>query len=284
MPSRGAGAAVGVCSSRPNPHGDSSGNRRERGSVEFRNQMFKLLLVLAAAAAIAVAASSSPLEFQDLHDTDTDDLLDDLSDELDSGEGSDSSMASDSCPPPHDGSCAPGFFRNPLHFDCVRCPSTTPSTPYGDNLLNCGQSTCFACEPNTTFDYSSGLCITPKQGTILRGGYAQNTTVQVQEDEDLSEDVSLDVNGCGSGKACCLPGFYGASSASCTPCPGNKPSSPFSQPGNDCTCLNAGIGSCFACKNKCAPYNQNTRMCTPTQCALGSSCKVSGGSASCVLD
>ena len=277
-----------MCSSRPNPHGDSIGNRRESGSVESRNQMFKLLLVLAAAAAIAVAASSSPLEFQDLHDTDTDDLLDDLSDELDSGEGSDSSMASETSDcKKNSGICPTGFFR--MNYDdwkCERCPSTTPSSPYGDNLLNCGQSTCFACWPNTKFDSSVGLCLTIKESTIVHGGFAQNTTLQrqVQEDEDLSEDVSLDVNGCGSGKTCCLPGFYGASSTSCSPCPSAKPSSPFSQPGNDCTCVNAGISSCFACKNKCAPYDANTRMCTPIQCELGSSCKVSGGSASCVLN
>jgi len=36
--------------------------------------------------------------------------------------------------------------------------------------------------------------------------------------------------GCGSGTACCLPGYYGDSSASCTECPANKPSSPFSHP------------------------------------------------------
>jgi hypothetical protein len=250
--------------------------------------MFKLLLVLAAAAVIAVAASSSALEFQDLDHTDTDDLLDDLSDELDSGEGSDSSMASEGCQPPNNGICAPGSFRMTKgEKKCQHCPSTTPSTPYGDNLLNCGESTCFSCGPNTVFNHYSGLCLTPKQeAIIMRGGYAQNTTVQVQtaveEDEDLSDDVSLDVNGCGSGKSCCLPGFYGSSSANCSPCPSDKPSSPFSHPGDDCTCLNAGISSCFACKNKCAPYNPNTRMCTPMTCALGKSCKVSQGSASCV--
>ncbi len=90
--------------------------------------------------------------------------------------------------------------------------------------------------------------------------------------------------GCGSGKACCRPGYYGESDANCSECPKDKPSSPFSHPGDDCTCKNNNIKSCFACKNKCAPYNINTRMCTPIECNMGETCKVINNVAKCVID
>ena len=82
--------------------------------------------------------------------------------------------------------------------------------------------------------------------------------------------------GCGSGKSCCLPGYYGTSSATCNKCPESKPTSPFSHPGEDCRCKNESIDSCFACKNKCSPFNPNTGMCEEYRCKKnGTSCKVS---------
>ena len=91
--------------------------------------------------------------------------------------------------------------------------------------------------------------------------------------------------GCGSGKSCCLPGYYGDSSASCNQCPDNKPSSPLSlHPRDDCTCQYSDIKSCFACNNKCAPFNPYTKMCTPIKCPLGMSCKVVNKNAVCIRD
>ena len=80
--------------------------------------------------------------------------------------------------------------------------------------------------------------------------------------------------GCGSGKSCCLPGFYGDNSNSCAACPKDKPSSKFSNPDDKCICNNNTIKSCFQCKSKCAPYNPDTRMYTPISCELGETCKI----------
>ena len=90
----------------------------------------------------------------------------------------------------------------------------------------------------------------------------------------LNQPCNKENFGCESGKTCCLPGYYGDSSANCSVCPANKPSSQFSRPGDDCNCKNNNIDSCFACNDKCAPYNPYTRMCTPIKCPLGKSCKV----------
>ena len=102
----------------------------------------------------------------------------------------------------------------------------------------------------------------------------------------LNQPCSKENFGCGSGKACCKPGYYGDSSENCSVCPANKPSSPFSHPRNDCTCQNNNINSCFACRNKCAPYDPHSRMCTPIKCPDGHYCKVNSKTkmAECIPD
>lgn len=93
---------------------------------------------------------------------------------------------------------------------------------------------------------------------------------------------NLQMTSCASGTTCCLPGFYGASSASCTECPSNKPSSPFSAPNSACQCPNSASNKCFACNNVCRPYDSVSRMCVPYQCPSGQTCKVQSGAATCV--
>jgi hypothetical protein len=94
--------------------------------------------------------------------------------------------------------------------------------------------------------------------------------------------VALQMTSCATGLTCCLPGFYGASSASCTECPSDKPSSPFSAPNSNCQCPNSASNKCFACNNKCRPYDSVSRMCVPYQCPSGQTCKVQSGAATCV--
>jgi hypothetical protein len=93
---------------------------------------------------------------------------------------------------------------------------------------------------------------------------------------------NLQVSSCASGTTCCLPGFYGASSASCTECPSNKPSSPYSAPNINCQCPNSGSNKCFACTNKCKPYDSQSRTCLPVQCPSGQTCKTINNAAQCV--
>jgi hypothetical protein len=91
--------------------------------------------------------------------------------------------------------------------------------------------------------------------------------------------------GCGSGKTCCGPGYYGEKFPNCNECPSDKPSSPLAErPLDDCTCQYRDIKACFACKNKCAPFNPYTKMCTPIKCPLGMSCKVVNKNAVCIRD
>ena len=87
-----------------------------------------------------------------------------------------------------------------------------------------------------------------------------------------------------SSTGCCLPGYYGKSSLNCTLCPSNKPSSPFSgAQGDKCECPNSDVKKCFACTNKCSPYDSLSRMCLPYECDDGKTCKVVNGKATCVI-
>ena len=88
--------------------------------------------------------------------------------------------------------------------------------------------------------------------------------------------------GCATGLTCCLPGYYGASSSSCTLCPSDKPSSPFSAPNSACACPNSDSSKCFACNDPCKPYNPASRMCLPFQCPDDKTCKTLNGAAKCV--
>ena len=95
-------------------------------------------------------------------------------------------------------------------------------------------------------------------------------------------EANLHFLGCASATLCCLPGFYGASSLSCTACPSNKPTSPFSAPNSSCQCPNATASKCFACTNKCKPYDSQSRQCLPVSCPSGMTCKTVNNVATCV--
>jgi len=95
-------------------------------------------------------------------------------------------------------------------------------------------------------------------------------------------EESVQTTSCAIGTTCCLPGYYGENSASCTLCPSDKPSSPFSAPNSQCACPNSAANKCFACTNKCRPYDSVSRMCLPYQCPSGQTCKVQSGAATCV--
>ncbi len=91
---------------------------------------------------------------------------------------------------------------------------------------------------------------------------------------------------CTSGLTCCLPGYYGTDSSSCTECPQDKPSSPFSAPKNLyqlCQCPNSSVKNCFAC-SPCRPYDRQSKMCVPYQCQSGQVCRVVDGKATCVRE
>ena len=77
---------------------------------------------------------------------------------------------------------------------------------------------------------------------------------------DKQENFSV-----GSGKVCCLQGYYG-DHPNCIRCPSDKPSSPRSAsggPDNKGNCANAAASSCFACSPSiCRPFNPATGICT----------------------
>jgi hypothetical protein len=232
--------------------------------------MLKLFLLLAFVAIVA-SEPSSALDFQDLDDVEDDSLLADLS-------GLDDEPSS--CKPDA-GTCPNGMFR--MNYDdwkCEKCPSATPATPYGQNLVNCGVASCFSCPLHTHFFDFYKICVTPQQEQQLMNSSFQSAVQDVEENS--SEDDDLSMNGCESGKTCCLPGYYGDSSSKCTLCPQHVPSSPFSRPDSNCKCSNAEIRSCFACTDACKPYNPLSKMCTPKPCSQGKSCKVISKIPTCV--
>jgi hypothetical protein len=105
-----------------------------------------------------------------------------------------------------------------------------------------------------------------------------NQTNDIQVDiENTENETFLEMASCAGSLTCCLPGYYGASSSSCTECPSNKPSSPFSAPNSNCECPNAAASSCFACTNKCRPYDSRSRMCLPKTCPGTQTCRPSTG-------
>ena len=92
---------------------------------------------------------------------------------------------------------------------------------------------------------------------------------------------------CSSGKkpediSCCKPGYYGDNSDNCKECPSYIPSSSFSAPNKNCECPNLSINNCFACTNKCRPYDPVSKMCRPYECPSGKLCKVKNNQATCV--
>jgi hypothetical protein len=184
---------------------------------------------------------------------------------------------------------------------CRRCPE--PQTvPYGD-FEACGDGLCVSCP--FKIDTKSKICVTSFQENILKGAESLpqavdgvvNLSQKTQEEasKQFSEPgfvlrgedtkvlvTNLQTTSCATGLTCCMPGFYGASSSSCTECPSNKPSSPYSAPNVNCQCPNSGSNKCFACNNKCRPYDSQSRMCLPYQCPTGQTCKTVNNEATCV--
>jgi hypothetical protein len=197
---------------------------------------------------------------------------------------------------------------------CAQCPEGR-TQPYG-NFKACGSGMCSSCP--FTLDSSAKICVTQYQENLLKRKcpMATNCTVEVSRSVDQSRttpvearqkneqrrfflqpyeqiifalqplpvalQVDLQATSCATGLTCCLPGFYGASSSSCTECPSNKPSSPFSAPNSNCQCPNSASNKCFACNNLCRPYDSVSRMCVPVSCPSGQTCKVQSGAATCV--
>jgi hypothetical protein len=93
---------------------------------------------------------------------------------------------------------------------------------------------------------------------------SKNTANSLQTASDTSS-VDLQTKSCGSGKVCCLQGWYG-DHPNCVQCPSNKPSSPRTAsggPDSNCNCPNAAASSCFACSPSiCRPFNPATGICT----------------------
>jgi len=132
---------------------------------------------------------------------------------------------------------------------------------------------------STLANNEEGLCF--KADILQCGASTKQPCSSVTQDlENVQEFVQM--SSCASGTTCCLPGYYGASSASCTACLLDKPSSPFSAPNSNCECPNSGSNKCFACNNKCRPYDSVSRMCVPVSCPSGQTCKVQSGAATCV--
>jgi hypothetical protein len=100
---------------------------------------------------------------------------------------------------------------------------------------------------STLANNEEGLCF--KADILQCGASTKQPCSSVTQDlENVQEFVQM--SSCASGTTCCLPGYYGASSASCTACLLDKPSSPFSAPNSNCECPNSGSNKCFACNNK----------------------------------
>jgi len=81
--------------------------------------------------------------------------------------------------------------------------------------------------------------------------------------------------------SCCLPGTYGTDNLNCQPCPANKPATSWANPGPGCKCPNLTINNCFACTNKCRPYN-GEGSCMPFPCFSGYACKIVKKQPTCV--
>jgi hypothetical protein len=138
--------------------------------------MLKLLLTLAAVIAIAAAVPSDTqgLEFQDLQDSDTDDLLADVSDELDvtdelhvddeasrGGAPTETwirTQCTKSC-------CKKGTYGTP-GGPCRSCPPnhTSPTTANGIQDANCkcpneAISSCQSCDRCQTLNAATGECV-----------------------------------------------------------------------------------------------------------------------------
>jgi hypothetical protein len=155
--------------------------------------MLKLLLTLAAVIAIAAAVPSDThgLEFQDLQDSDTDDLLADVSDELDVADElhlDDEAMKQssqsqgqgqyDSMPSGANGSvknmrpcCKRGTYGTP-GGSCTSCPPnhTSPTTENGiensnGKCPNEATSSCISCNRCQRFDAATGECVAKCSGS-----------------------------------------------------------------------------------------------------------------------
>jgi hypothetical protein len=255
--------------------------------------MSKILLLLAAVAALAIAASAAP-DFNDLDTSDLDASAVDDSD-LDGIDADDLLEDSDETDEPV---CAINQFINTAN-QCQSCEDGRV-VPYGENQT-VGDS-CFSCP--LTISHQTEQCISIFQHKIMR------TQAVVEDQSKLTPpelekievegycadcvsrnynysgphgpNIKLQMTSCASATTCCLPGYYGASSLSCTLCPSNKPSSPFSAPNSNCECPNSGSNKCFACTNKCKPYDSQSRMCLPVQCPSGQTCKTISNAAQCV--
>jgi len=193
-------------------------------------------------------------------------------------------------------------------FSCTDCPLNNVAA-YGPDVA-CGSDSCFPCP--FEIDSVTGVCVTKFQKQCLSKSSSSsrsNVFVNLSNTENLcsgdqsklaSQEVgkefsdpqntqkcsggknTLQMAGCATGLTCCLPGYYGASSSSCTVCPGSQQSSPFSAPNSACQCPNSASTNCFACTNKCRPYDSASRMCLPYQCPSGKTCKTVNNAASCV--
>jgi hypothetical protein len=199
-------------------------------------------------------------------------------------------------------------------FSCTNCPLNYVAA-YGPDVA-CGSDSCFPCP--FEIDSATGVCVTKFQKTcfsksrkstfssksrlhemIELGNVSdtgklcsgdQSELAPPEKGKEFSDPQNslkcggpknLQMAGCATGLTCCLPGYYGASSSSCTLCPSNKPSSSFSAPNSACQCPNSASTNCFACTNKCRPYDSASRMCLPYQCPSGKTCRTVNNAASC---
>jgi len=189
---------------------------------------------------------------------------------------------------------------------CTPC-SDQEVVPYGEYEYM-GRESCFSCPFNID---NEKICVTDTQlrvregtqdgenqfsrkdrvfeGFVSRWDSASTTKDQAKGDKQCSGKFCqknlqefVQMSGCATGLTCCLPGYYGASSSRCTLCPGFQHSSPFAAPNKRCECPNSASTSCFACTNKCRPYDSASRMCLPHKCPSGKTCKTVDDTAKCV--
>jgi hypothetical protein len=188
---------------------------------------------------------------------------------------------------------------------CTPCPEGQ-TQPYGD-FEACGSGLCSSCP--LKIDPSAKLCVTDYAEKVMKGQVADKAnqaSLTQPETENLqtnpfiqkamskpeeggvkfavvAEEIQLvQMSSCETGLTCCLPGYYGTSSSSCTECPSNKPSSPYSAPNSACQCPNSASNKCFACTNKCKPYDSQSRTCLPVQCPGLKTCRTVNSVATCV--
>jgi len=144
-----------------------------------------------------------------------------------------------------------------------------------------------------SYEVKNGMAFTQPSDEVKNGmAFTRSDRASPRSDPEIpgvpeGKDTKFVVNTlqtttCATGLTCCLPGFYGPDSSSCTECPSDKPSSPYSAPNSQCACPNSAVNKCFACTNKCKPYSSQSRMCLPYQCPSGQTCKVQSGAATCV--